>query len=222
MTLDRTTVLGGIPGELTAFADLVRPLNQQILHAPTRCAGWTVADVAGHVVGTVVDITEGRLEGQGTPTVSERQANERAGHSAQQLADELTRASSPLATILGSLPEDAWDGPSMSDPRYSLGFAVEAIWFDAYLHGDDIRAAIGAAPIRGPGLRCAVHHVAGYLHERGWGPATLALDGIERVEVGSGGGVEVTGDPFAFVLAATGRYDPARLGLDHTINVYAD
>lgn len=221
MTLDRATVLAGVPDELGVFGDLVLSLNGQHLRTPTRCAEWAVADVAGHVVGTVVDITEGRLDGQGTPAVTERQAKERAGRSAQELADELTGAIPALSAILGSLPEDAWDGPSITDPSYSLGFAVEAIWFDSYLHGDDIRAAIGMPPLRGPGLRCAVHHVAGYLQHRGWGPATLALAGIEPVDV-AGGGTKITGDPLEFVLAATGRCNPASLGLDPTINVYAD
>jgi uncharacterized protein (TIGR03083 family) len=221
LTLDRETVLTGIPVELRAFGDLVRSLSAQDLDIPTRCAGWSVADVAGHVIGTVVDITEGRLEGQGTPEVTERQAKERHGRTAEQLADELAGATPGLAAILGSLPEDAWNGPSITDPQYPLGFAVEAIWFDAYLHGDDIRAAVGEPSALGDGLRCAVHHVSGYLQHRGWGPATLALDGIEPVLV-AGGGTEITGDPLEFVLAATGRRDAAGLGLDPEINVYAD
>ncbi len=220
MTLDRATVLAGIPDELGAFGDLARSLNQQHLRTPTRCASWAVADVAGHVVGTVVDIAQGRLEGQGSPAVTQRQAKERSGRSGPQLADELVEAIPALDALLGSLPEHAWNGPSITDPSYSLGFAVEAIWFDAYLHGDDICAAIGVPSNRGPGLRCAVHHVAGYLQHQGWGPATLALEGIERLDI-AGGGIEVTGDPFEFVLAATGRGDPVSIGLDHTINVYA-
>lgn len=76
MTLDRSAVLAGIPDELGAFGDLVLSLNGKH-SAPRPGAGWAVADVAGHVIGTVVDITEGRLEGQGTPVVTERQAKER-------------------------------------------------------------------------------------------------------------------------------------------------
>jgi hypothetical protein len=30
----------------------------------------------------------------------------------------------------------------------------------------------------------------------------------------------VSGDPLAFVLAATGRSDPGALGLDESVNVY--
>lgn len=126
-----------------------------------------------------------------------------------------------LAGSLESLPAEAWAGPAPGSPDYSLRFAAEAIWYDTYLHGDDIRAALGRPSARGDGLRCAVHHVAGYLDHQHWGAATLALNGIERIEIG-GGGAEITGDPLEFVLAATGRRDPSAIGLDRSINVYAD
>jgi hypothetical protein len=48
---------------------------------------------------------------------------------------------------------------------------------------------------------------------------TLELDGVDRITVCTGGSV-VRGDPLAFVLAVTGRADPAELGLDPSINVY--
>jgi hypothetical protein len=92
--------------------------------------------------------------------------------------------------------------------------------YDAYLHADDIRAALGLPSARGDGLRCAAHHVAGYLDHH-WGSATLALSGIEPIEIG-GGGSEITGDPLEFVLAATGRRDPSAIGLDPGVNVYAN
>jgi len=220
-TLHRTSLLAGIPDELARFGDLVRSLDPEQLGSPTRCAGWTAAAVAGHVVGIVVDVSAGRLDGQGSPEVTARQADERAGRTASELANELARATPALTALLASLPTDAWDGPSLTDPRYTMAFAVEALWFDAYLHADDIRAAIGTPSERGSGLRCAVHHVAGYLEARGWRPATLAFEGIERIDV-CGGGEEITGDPLCFVLAATGRADPSELGLDAGVDVYAD
>ncbi len=221
MTLDRATILVGIPDELGAFGELVGSLSEDDLVTTSRCSGWTVGAVAGHVIGTVVDITQGRLEGQGTAEVTQRQADERAGRTITELTDELAGAGPALPALLASLPEEAWAGPGPSNPDYTLGFAVEAIWFDAYLHGDDIRDALGLPSVRGSGLNCAVHHVAGYLEHQKWGSATLALNGIERIEIG-GGGPEITGDPLEFVLAATGRRDPSVLGLDPTINVYAE
>ena len=222
MTLDRATILAGIPRELASFASLVAGLDDDQLLTPSRCAGWTVRDIAGHVVGIVADLAAGRLEGQGTPAVTARQAAERAGRSGASLAEEREAATPGLLGLLGSLPEEAWSGPSFDDPRYTLGFAIEALWFDAYLHADDVRAALGMPSERGPGLRCAVHHVGGYLEARGWGPATLALEGVEPVDVGGGGGEGIGGDPLRFVLAATGRIPAEDAGLDPSINVYAD
>ena len=219
-TLDRDTVLAGVPKELGAFADLVRELDDAALATTTRCDGWTVRHVAGHVVGTIVDVTEGRLDGQGTPQVTERQATERAGRTGPELADELSDAVPTLIALLESLPAEAWDGPTLTDPTYTLGFSVEAMWYDAYLHADDIRSALARESERGEGLLCAVHHTAGYLQHRGWRPTTLALDGIPPVDI-NGGGTQITGDPLTFVLAATGRIDPATIGLDPAINVYA-
>jgi uncharacterized protein (TIGR03083 family) len=221
MTLDRATVLAGIPDELRAFQELVGPLDEDDLGTPSRCAGWSVADIAGHVVGTAVDIVQGRLEGLGTAWVTQRQAQERASCTARELTDELATTGPVLCTLLGSLPVEAWAGPAPNNPEDTLGFSIEAIWYDAYLHGDDIRDALGLPSARGPGLRAAVHHVAGYLESRGWGPATLVLNDIEQVQIG-GGGLEVIADPLHFVLAATGRLDSSAIGVDRTINVYAE
>jgi hypothetical protein len=123
--------------------------------------------------------------------------------------------------MLRAIPPELWSSPAPNDPTYEIGFAVEAIWYDAYVHADDIHAALGRPPDRGAGLHVAVHHVAGYLQHQGWGPATLRLTGMEPVEI-AGGGPEITADPHDFVLAATGRIDPSTLGLDATVNVYAD
>jgi uncharacterized protein (TIGR03083 family) len=221
MTLERESVLAGITHELRAFGELVASLNGEDLRAPSRCAGWCVADIAAHVVGTAVDITRGRLDGLGTVAVTQRQADERAGRTAQALTEEFANAAPALSALLALLPEEAWEGPAPSSRDETLGFSVEAIWYDAYLHGNDIGDALGLPSARGAGLRAAVHHVAGYLEQRAWGPATLVLNGIERIQIG-GGGSEIIGDPLAFVLAATGRLEPSVMGLDSTINVYAD
>ncbi|HET7531135.1 MAG TPA: maleylpyruvate isomerase family mycothiol-dependent enzyme [Mycobacteriales bacterium] len=219
MTLDRETVLRGIDEELRTFGSMLAGLTHEELGTATACDGWTVRDVAGHVVGTVVDVSAGRIEGQGTPAVTGRQATERAGASGRELGDELAAALPALTALLGSLPPDSWTGPSF-DGRSTLGFAVEAIWYDAYVHGHDIRSALGRPIDRGAGLRCAVHHVAGYLDQRPWRAATLALDGIEPIDI-AGGGERITGDTLDFVLAATGRIDPSTVGLDDGVNVYA-
>jgi hypothetical protein len=43
---------------------------------------------------------------------------------------------------------------------------------------------------------------------------------MEEVPVGAGG-VKHTGDALEFVLVATGRADPATMGTDPPVNIYA-
>src|SRR5438874_2212756 len=82
--LDRSEISAGFVAELDDFGELLRSLEPADLDAPTRCTGWTVRDVAGHMVGQITDVVNGRLEGLGTPEVTEREAKERAGRSAAE------------------------------------------------------------------------------------------------------------------------------------------
>src|SRR5579884_2067322 len=209
VTLPRDEVLEGLVGELSAFEELVRSIAEREWALPTRCEGWTVADVAAE-----------RLEVFADPQFPERQAAERRGRSAAEVADELRDAAKIARDIGAGLTDEVWDGPGPAGVGGTLGGGVEAIWYDAYVHADDIRAALGRRSVGGPGLRAAVAHLSDLLTDKGWGPAVLALDGLDEFPVGGGGGRRVTGDPLAFVLAATGRQDPATIGLDPAVNVY--
>ena len=85
---------------------------------------------------------------------------------------------------------------------------------------DDVRAALYIEHARGTTLTFAVAVLAVSLTRNGWGPATLALDDTPSIDIGAGG-PKITGDPYQFVLAATGRADAATLGLDPSVNIYA-
>lgn len=219
MTLSRTESSEGLPAELEYLAGLVRSLSDEEWKAPTRCEGWTTADVAAHVAGTMTDIANGKLEGQGTPEVTARQVEERRGRTQDELADELEGAAKVSRDLLAAFDDAAWEAPSPGGFDGTLGWGIEALWYDAYLHGDDIRAAVGRPSVGGPGLRASVSHVAIELEKRGWGPATLALEGQEEFTV-AGGGQRITGDALEFVKAATGRGDGAAFG--NVIDIYAD
>jgi uncharacterized protein (TIGR03083 family) len=218
-TLHRAETSAGFLAELDAFRELIEPLDDVALDTASRCAGWTVRDVAGHMVGQMTDVVEGRLDGLGSPEVTERQAKERAGRSGRELAAELAESRARTADMLALFDDATWNGPVASDFPGTIGDGILALYFDAYLHGDDIRAALGMPSTRGEGVRASVHHVADVLQDSSWGPATLALDGIEVIDI-RGGGEKVTGDPLAFVLASTGRADPSTLGLDESVNIY--
>jgi uncharacterized protein (TIGR03083 family) len=219
MTLDRAQISSGILAELDAFGDLIRPFDDAALDTPSRCEGWTVRDVAGHMVGQMTDVVEGRLDGLGGPEATARQARERAGRSGAELADELAAGRARSAEMLGLFDDSAWDGPVASDFEGTIGEGIHALWFDGYVHGDDIRAALGMSPVRTPGLNGSIHYTARDLTGRGWGPATLALDGVDVIDVGNGG-EKITGDPYEFLMAATGRADPSPLGLAERVNIF--
>jgi uncharacterized protein (TIGR03083 family) len=220
MTLSLHEVRDGIAAEHQAFAALLRELDGDAWTRPSRCEGWTVADVAAHVSGSMAEIMAGELEGQGTEPVTARQVEQRRGRTNDELADELEGAAKGAADMLAAFDDDAWAAPSPGGFAGTLGDAVEALWFDTYLHADDIRAAVGRPSVLGPGINASLSHVATILGQRGWGPATLAFDGYDEFAVG-GGGKRIDGDPLAFVLVATGRADPSTLGLGPDVNIYA-
>ena len=219
MTLSREEVAAGFPGELKSFGELVRSLDEKAWDTPSRCEGWTVGDIARHVVGDWADVVAGRLDGLGTPEVTQRQVEERRGRSPEELAAELDQAAAVAVQIMDGIDDAAWEGPSPGDYDGTLGSGVEALYYDAYLHADDMRASLGQPSERGPGLRAAMSHLAEQLEKVGWGPATLAFDGVGEFPVG-GGGPRIEGDAHTFVLAATGRLDPQEAGFD-VVNVYA-
>ncbi len=213
----------GYPASLRSAADLIGELTEADLAAPTRCAGWTVADLAAHLAGGITDVATGRLEGAGTPEWTSRQVEERRGRSAAELADEIAGGAKLAADLLGAFDEAAWSGPAPAGYDGPLGDGVGAIWYDSALHQDDIRHALGRPPAMAPAdVLASVDHVAVVLSSQGWGPAVLALDGLPEIVVGNGaeGARRVDGDPVAFLLAATGRGDPAGLGLDPSVNIY--
>jgi uncharacterized protein (TIGR03083 family) len=215
LDLDRTTVGNGALAEYEAFADLVAALDAEQWHAASRCDGFEVRDVAGHVIGLAEDVAKGV---PGSRTAEEEAATVRDDSPADAAA-RLRAAVGSLRDLFAVLDDDAWNGPSPI-PELTLGDGVLTLWYDTYVHADDIRDAIGEPSDRGAGLDASVVYLARELSSRGWGPATLALEGVPTHTVGAGGRA-VAGDPLEFVLVATGRLDPGALGLDQTVNIYA-
>jgi uncharacterized protein (TIGR03083 family) len=217
MGLGREEAIGGLLVEYEAFRDLVRSLDDGQWKTPSRCEGFDTGDVARHVVGTAADVAAG-VAGTHTP---EEEVEARKGRTPAELADELEGALGVLRGMGQIIDEDAWNGPSPV-PDLTMRQGILVLFYDAYVHADDIRTALGMPSVRGMGLDASVEYLAEQLASRGWGPATLALDGMDKFAVGQGDGPTVTGDPLQFVLVATGRADPAPLGLDETVNIYRE
>ena len=220
MTLPRDQIEKGFVEELSAFTALVRSLDDDQLDAPTRCDGWSVRDVAAHVAGTLADIIAGRFEGLGTPEVTRREVAERAGRSAADLADELDEVNAGAQALFAAFDDDAWEAPAPAGVAPTVGWGVESLWYDSFVHGDDIRHALGQPSVPSDALRAAVSHITAVLTDQGYPASTVALDGLDAFEVSGGGGQAISGDALAFVLAGTGRGDPGAIGLDEAVNIY--
>ena len=216
-TLVRTDVAAGCLAEYEQLAALIEGLDGSEWDAPTRCAGWQVRDIAGHVTGLLEDAAAGV---PGSRTADEEAAALR-GCSPSEMAARMRTALASIGELLAVVDDDAWTTPLPTLPDLTLGYGVLTIWYDTFVHADDIRAAIGRASDRtGDGVRASVEYLATELRKRDWGPAVLTLDGLVPQEIGNGGR-EIEGDPLTFVLIATGRAQPSLLGLDDSVNIYA-
>ncbi|MCX5208643.1 maleylpyruvate isomerase family mycothiol-dependent enzyme [Kitasatospora sp. NBC_00240] len=213
--IGKAHVTEGLATEYAAFAELVAQLDAAAWSAPTRCTGWQVRDVVGHVTGTAIDSADGTI-GARTP---DQQARALRDSTPQELAAALGAAAARLGTAFDGFDDARWATVLPRTGRTVLN-GVLTLWYDTFVHADDIRAALGQPSGRGPGLAAGVHWLRSELDRLERGPATLKLTGLETLEIGSGGPV-VGGDPLQFLLVATGRLDPALLGLDESFNVYS-
>jgi uncharacterized protein (TIGR03083 family) len=213
--LARTQVIEGVLGEYDRFGELLAGMTPDQWTTATRCDSWEVRDVAGHVVGLASDVVAGTA-GKRTP---EDQARELRTATGAELAERLRDAAGQIGPLMDFIDDAAWAGPSPVD-GLTMADAVHGLWFDTYVHADDIRQALGLPSDRGPGLGGSIAFLAYRLRQAGWGPARIALDGVPAFELGGGDGPRVEGDPLRFLLAGTGRTDPAEVGLDETVNIY--
>lgn len=200
MALARPIVCDGLLDELDRFEALLQDLSPQDWEQPTRCGGWTVGDVARHVVGTVADVSSGVMDRLG----SGAEVAERQGRGPAELAAECAAVRGQTSKLLALFDDTAWSMPAPSGYDGELGDGVEALWYDAFLHADDIRDALGMPTVLSPGLAAACSHVQLELDKRGW----------------SGEMPDEGADAMDFVLAATGRQDPAKVQ-GKPINIYA-
>ena len=221
MRLRRAEVVEGYPAELERFGELLGSLTDEDWRADTRCEGWTVGDVAAHVTGTLAAIVDGRTKELADPDHVARQVTDRRSQSRDEVVDEFAKVTASTRLLLDAFDDESWAGPTPGGVAPSVGEGVEALWYDTYVHAEDIRVALGRHSERPrDSIRVSVAHLADILEGQVWGPATLAFDGIEEFTVGDGAGPRITGDPYEFITVATGRADPSTIGLDEKVNVY--
>jgi uncharacterized protein (TIGR03083 family) len=223
MQLTRTETLEGMLSEYASFADLIDTISTDDWTRTTRCDGWEVRDVAGHVVGTVQDVVAG-TSGSRTP---DQEAADLRDRSPGDLAAEFRTTLEGLRAMAEALDnDDAWASPSgVGD--LTIGRGVLTLWFDTFVHADDIRSSLDLPRDTGAGLRASIAYLEDELTTFGWGPAAVVFtdqdEGFGALAIGDVVPASPTHKVPAhdFALAVTGRLDPAEVGLDPGVNIYA-
>lgn len=215
----RQELVDGVQTEYRDFAEFLRTLDDEQWAVPTRCDGWVVADAAAHVAGQIDDVTNLRFDALGSPDAVARQVADRKGRTPAELADEIAAAATIAGELLTAFDDESWDAPAPGGFGGTTGDGVHGLWYDTWVHRDDIHDALGIETDRGPGLRAAALRSIAIIERDDRAGIELALDGVEEVVIGSGE-TRVEGDPYDFVMVATGRADASALGLPATVNVY--
>jgi uncharacterized protein (TIGR03083 family) len=201
LDIGRQAIVDGLLAEYETYRVLLRSLDAADDTRPTRCAGWTVHDVVAHVVGLASDAFAGRI-GRFTP---DQQAAMRRDLTPADLVDELDQALLVGEPFLRALTDEHWSSDSGA-PGLTLGEGLFTLWFDAWVHRDDVRAALGQGPDHDPGLAACRSYLRWTLDKQSWTPPT---------------GVDVDAiDDHSFVLAGTGRIPASTVGLDPRVNLY--
>jgi len=92
----------------------------------------------------------------GSPEVTAREVAERVHRNAAELADECAEVAKGSAGLLSMFDDAAWNGPAGGGYEGTLGDGVEALWYDAWLHGNDIRSSLDRPADTGAGMRAAL------------------------------------------------------------------
>jgi uncharacterized protein (TIGR03083 family) len=211
---DRRRTINGLVDEYRSFAQLIGAMSDTDWTRETRCTSWQVRDVAAHVVGQAIDTVSGTI-GSRTP---DDQAAALRNESASALVVQLHTALTSLAQLATVIDDATWSAPSPA-PGLTLGQGVHALLQDAYVHGDDIRAALGLPFDPGPGLPASVDFVLGALLRDDTAraePTVARLLAIPAEHFTQQTGIAV----HDFLLAATGRRDPAPLRLPESVNIF--
>jgi hypothetical protein len=140
----------------------------------------------------------------------------------------MREATEQLAGLAAALDNDeAWASPS-GFQDLTMAEGILTLWYDTWMHADDIRSALDQPHDDGAGLRATLSYLEDELTRHAWGPAAFVFtDRDESFGALAVGDVTASSPThrvpaYELALAATGRLDPASLGLDADINLYAE
>lgn len=109
------------------ITELVQGLSdEQLATIVPGCPQWSVRDLVSHLSALAADVAQGRNEGAGSDAWTARQIVERADQ--------------PLDVLLAEWAEH---GPQVDAMINDLGLEGYRIFYDAAMHEDDLREALG-------------------------------------------------------------------------------
>jgi uncharacterized protein (TIGR03083 family) len=236
LTTDERVALARVEGE--RWLSILRAATPPDWDGPSGCAGWTLADLARHLLGQArairsfaalaAQMRAGKRLARGRPLVdgiTEHQVASTAHLSADDLvallASELPRAAAArgrwprTSTRLGPTVEVPRPDGSIGRERWTLAYAAQVYTRDLWMHRADLARAT-----RTPMLLTPEHDgrlVADVVRDwavRHGGPFHLRLAGPAGGHWRSGdGGPEVERDAVDFANGLFGRSEPPPYGV---------
>jgi len=111
------------------ITELVLGLSEgQLATVVPGCPEWSVRDLVSHLSALAADVAQGRNDGAGSDAWTARQIMERAGR--------------PVDVLLAEWAEH---GPQVDAMIDDMGLEGYRIFYDAAMHEDDLREALGLA-----------------------------------------------------------------------------
>lgn len=208
-------IVDGLREERERIIGYLEGLEPAAWEKASLCEGWTVRDVAAHLAGNMADVVAGRLEGAGSEAYNQRQVDERADKSPAEILEEWKENGARFEAFAGQMTPEVWDMSLPGDAAAfgTIGYGIQRLLEDLWVHAHDIRTPLGQEIVPGPGIIAGLEVIANTLPERcakrspAVGTVTLATGAFsESVRAGDGNvDVRVEGDPATLVLVGTGR-----------------
>jgi uncharacterized protein (TIGR03083 family) len=174
--------LGGAPDDQLApatrqrrrFEALLGDLGEEEWNAPSRCRGWTVHDVAAHLVGVNTFWSASLAAGlAGRPTrilgtfdpveTPELMVAQMRGQTRDEVLDQLAQTTEAFLSALGKLDGDGWLMLAEAPPGHlPIRLMVQHALWDCWIHERDIAIPLGVAtPVEPDEVRsCLVYAAA--------------------------------------------------------------
>jgi uncharacterized protein (TIGR03083 family) len=155
------------------FEALLGDLSEEQWKTASRCGGWTVHDVAAHLVGVnafwSASLAAGlagrptRVLGAFDPvTTPELMVGQMRELTRDEVLDQLTRTNEGFLTAIGELDDDGWSMPAEAPPGHlPIRLLVQHALWDCWIHERDIAIPLDMnTPVEPDEVRSCLTYVA--------------------------------------------------------------